>query len=400
MKTEGIAGRTLLESAGGIVAVEAGRRTLDDYLDFCTDPGSRRITSHLLLHYFRRKRVLDARVNTCIRRRPRPEVLALVRAALIRLFFQTAAPRETTVSVAVDLAKRYRADCFVNALLRRALREEWVFPDDPDAVLPPAILKRWRARFSQEEMRRFAACFLAEAPFCCRASGAVPEKISGAVRIPGFGGGVFFSAPAETVLASPEFAAGMLYVQDPAASFAPSLVDADGVGSAADLCAAPGGKALLLAEKLSPSARLFLFDASERRQRLTRQNFALRGRKAEISVARAQDVTGLFDLVVADVPCSNTGVFRRRPDALWRFRPGALGEIVALQKEILFHAATLVAPGGQLLYSTCSIEEEENTLLVREFEAEHRAFRRFGGGVILPDETRDGAGAFIWRREV
>ncbi len=398
MRPDGVAGESLRAAAAGIAEIEAGKLTLDEYLDRREITPFRKIVAHLLLTYFRRKRALDARVNSFLTRAPRPEVSALLRAAATRIFFQTAVPREVSVSVAVDLAKRVRADKFVNAVLHRLLGVESAFPDAPDEVLPPEIFRRWSARFSPEVLRELTRLFLSEAPFSYRAEEDAPE-ISDAEPLPGFGNFSFFTAPAEKILTSSAMAEGKFYIQDPAASFAVSLIDPGKIKSAADLCAAPGGKALMLKHILPCDAGLFLFDASEKRQTLTRRNFALRKLQADICVAKAQEVKGVFDLVFADVPCSNSGVFRRRPDALWRFNDAMQQKLLQIQQEILFHAATLVAPDGQLVLSSCSIEEEENTFLAEKLEAAFPALRRVAGGIILPGSTRDGAGAFLWRKE-
>ncbi|MCQ2352810.1 MAG: hypothetical protein MJ033_04975 [Victivallaceae bacterium] len=398
MRPEGVSGESLRAAATGIAEIEAGRLTLDEYLDRREIASFRKIVAHLLLTYFRRKRALDARVNSFITRAPRPEVAALLRAAATRIFFQTASPHEITVSVAVDLARKFHADKFVNAVLRRLLEIKSAFPDAPNEVLPPEIFRRWSARFAPEFLQNLTRLFLEEAPFSYRAEcgdSAIPDSKT----LPGFGNFSFFTAPAAKVLTSSAMKEGKIYIQDPAASFAVSLIDPDGIQSAADLCAAPGGKALMLAQILHRDAGLFLFDASAKRQMLTRENFALRQIKANIRVSEAQKVRGVYDLVVADVPCSNTGVFRRRPDALWRFDEVMQKKLLEIQQEILFHAATLVSPGGQLLLSSCSIEEEENTFLAEKLEAAFPAFRRMAGGIILPEATRDGAGAFIWRKE-
>jgi 16S rRNA (cytosine967-C5)-methyltransferase len=106
-------------------------------------------------------------------------------------------------------------------------------------------------------------------------------------------------------------------------------------------------------------------------------------------------LTGTYDLVLADVPCSNTGVFRHRPDALWRFSEKDLAEITAIQRDILEHAARLTACGGQLVYSTCSLEPEENIEMVENFLVRHPEFTLRSGSTILPESSADGASAFL-----
>ena len=165
-----------------------------------------------------------------------------------------------------------------------------------------------------------------------------------------------------------------------------------------DLCAAPGGKSLMLGERLAGEGRLVAADRSERRQRQTAENFRRRGLDYQVTVADPVELAGEFDVVLADVPCSNTGVYRRRPDVLWRFRPEELEKITALQRRILGEAARLTAPGGQLVYSTCSIEPEENPLQVEAFLKEHPGFERLCERQLLPSAEMDGAYACLLRR--
>ena len=195
--------------------------------------------------------------------------------------------------------------------------------------------------------------------------------------------------------------AGGYYVQEASSMFV-AWVLRHCVGDAPvqmlDLCAAPGGKSLLLAERMESGATLTAADRSARRQKLTQENFRCRGLEFPVVVAEPRELTGSFDLVLADVPCSNTGVFRRRPDALWRFRESGLREITALQNEILEAAALRVAPGGQLVYSTCSIEPEENAGQIERFLSAHPEFEAAGGEQLLPSTEHDGAYAFLLRR--
>ena len=154
----------------------------------------------------------------------------------------------------------------------------------------------------------------------------------------------------------------------------------------------------MIAENLPSDGKLTAFDRSKNRQILTQQNFDRRGLKHKVLSGKLEELTGTFDLVLADVPCSNTGVFRHRPDALWRFSEKELTAVTELQREILEHAARLTAPGGQLVYSTCSLEPEENILMAEDFAARHPDFKLAEGKTLLPDENADGASAFLFVR--
>ena len=131
-----------------------------------------------------------------------------------------------------------------------------------------------------------------------------------------------------------------------------------------------------------------------------KKNFEKRNLPHKVLSGNLEQLSGSFDLVLADVPCSNTGVFRHRPDALWRFSEKDLNAVVELQREILEHAARLTAPGGQLVYSTCSLEPEENILMAEYFIARHPEFSLLTGQTLLPSASADGASAFIFRRSL
>ena len=175
-------------------------------------------------------------------------------------------------------------------------------------------------------------------------------------------------------------------------------MDLSFVRKALDLCAAPGGKTLMLAELLGKEARITAADRSRNRQKLTRENLEARNVKADVIVAIPEELAGSYDLVLADVPCSNTGVFRRRPDALWNFSREKLRELVEIQSSILEHAALRTAPGGLLIYSTCSIEKEENSDQVAAFLKKHSDFTLLSERQLYPGLETDGAFAAVMKR--
>jgi len=404
--------KTVTDTASGILSdaanvlalVENGERSLDDALDgSLAHPEQRRTTGSLLFLYFRRKRLIDGWIGMLAQRPPRPRIRRVLAAVLTQIRFQSGIAPESAVNVAVDLVKTVgnaNEAKFVNAVLRRAVRELTEVDDSPAAVFPPALLERWRNRFSAEELTAMCGAFLTPAPFTFRAEGefepppeweALPVSCRGPFRF-------FESGKPGMILESDALRAGRIYVQDPATAAAASLPDMEGVKRILDVCAAPGGKSLLLAARMTPGTTLTAADRSARRQEQTRRNFNCRGLDFAVIVAEPGELTGEYDLVLADVPCSNTGVFRRRPDALWRFQAEALAEIVALQRSILDAAAARVAPGGQLIYSTCSIEPEENALQIEAFAAAHPDFSVEKSELLPPCREHDGAYACLLRR--
>lgn len=242
--------------------------------------------------------------------------------------------------------------------------------------------------------------FLSPAPFTFRAEREFepPPEWEG-TAVPCRGPFRFFESPKPgLVLDSEAMREGRIYIQDPATTLAASLPGMEPVRRILDVCAAPGGKSLLLSERMKAGTSLVAADRSARRQEQTKENFRRRGLDFAVITAEPRELAGEFDLVLADVPCSNTGVFRRRPDALWRFGAAELRKITVLQHSILDAAAARVAPGGQLVYSTCSIEPEENEQQAERFLAEHPDFTRMASEQLLPSVESDGAYACLLRR--
>lgn len=136
-----------------------------------------------------------------------------------------------------------------------------------------------------------------------------------------------------------------------------------------DLCAAPGGK-LILAHDLFPNAALYANDVSEKRLELLRQNLSKYEISAQITCGLAQDypTSAPFDLVILDVPCSNTGVLGKRPEARWRLSQSSLDALGVLQRQLTSAALRLLRPGGVLWYLTCSILKEENEGIVEQID--------------------------------
>ncbi|MDR0933434.1 MAG: methyltransferase domain-containing protein [Victivallales bacterium] len=395
----------VLSDASKVLAlIENGEQSLDDALDSSlTYPELRRTVSSLLFFYFRRKKLIDRWITSLAARPPRPRLRRLLSIVLTQIRCQSKIAPESAVNVAVDLVKaegKLNESKFVNAVLRRAVTDMPELADAPDEVLPNALLKKWRKTFSAEEIAQMCRAFLVPAGFTFRAEhGFEPPEEWQLRQIPNCGDYRFFESSAPgVVLESEALKHGKIYIQDPATALAPSLPDMTNVKSVLDVCAAPGGKALLLSERMRADAVLVAADRSARRQKYTRENFRCRGLAFQVVVAEARELTGSFDLVFADVPCSNTGVFRHRPDAVWRFNESEQKRITALQYEILESAAELVAPNGQLIYSTCSVEPEENAGQIERFIARHSEFEIVAQKQLLPGIEHDGAYACLLKR--
>lgn len=387
--------KVLSHAAEAIRLIDNGSGTLDEALER-TDRDCRRTLEHLLSLVYRYRKSIRRSWNKFCRKPPSPEIASLLDAALTQCRYQSAVAPQSVVNVAVSLARKSRADKFVNAVLRSALREEFILPEKAADILPDAVLKRWRREFSPEKSDEFARLFLQKPEFTfrlCRGAVLPPE----CTEVPAHGKFRFAVGRAAEILNSPGFARGDYYIQDPATSLALSLAEGvvDENSSLLDLCAAPGGKTLMAAELLSEKAAITAADISAYRQKMSAENFARHRVNAEIIVSEPAKLTGNYQWVIADVPCSNSGVFRRRPDALWRFSEKSLAAVMKLQREIVTQAVRLTAPGGWLLLSSCSIEKDENQALIKAAEG----CRLLKEATVYPSENADGAFAALLKKQ-
>ncbi len=387
--------------------------SLDDYLDQDVALELRPPVSSMLFEYFRNKALVDRIVDSKCARVPKPRYQRLLKMTTTQCFFQSGIRAESAVNVAVDLARQNygkSASGFINGVLRNILRtglEDYQkeTAGNPLSRFPKVLQKRWKQAFSNEELQKMSDALAQEAPFTFRLTGELSEEeldLIKAVKLPEFDWApnmVFFSTDDCKELFRQNFlATGRIYIQDPATTLAPCMVEIKGGERILDMCAAPGGKSLILAERLNGSGELVAADRSAKRQELTRENFESRNLNCKIIVGAANELrfsAESFDIILADVPCTNTGVFRHKADALWRFNKAALDETLELQRSILEKAAELVEPGGQIVYSTCSIEADENQMQIEKFLANNTNFRLINQKLLLPESLHDGAFAAI-----
>ncbi len=308
-------------------------------------------------------------------------------------------PAHAAVSETVGLAGNPGARKLVNAVLRRlsAEGEEDDLPLHVRWSHPEELVRRWIGRRGSEETERLLRWNNEPPPLGGFAFGPPPDGEPGLYledyRILRRG----------TPLPPPG-----VFLQDEAAAVVARAFRAVPGGTALEVCAAPGGKTAHQGGCLT-----VCMDSSvgrmrrwlENRERF-RWNFAL----PLVGDGRFPPLRGGFDKVFLDVPCTNTGVLRRRPGARWAWSLEALMRVSKLQGELLERASRLVAPGGVVFYSTCSLEPEENRERVRSFEAAHPEFDRFPlkvppqlerEGMMVsepPDSGVDGMFAAAWRR--
>jgi 16S rRNA (cytosine967-C5)-methyltransferase len=190
----------------------------------------------------------------------------------------------------------------------------------------------------------------------------------------------------------PSLKQGLFYIQDPSTLLAVQALAPKPGESILDLCAAPGGKLTYIAQLVRNEARIVAHDTSPERLKLVEENCSRLGVVcSSLSTLNDQPSTS-FDRILLDAPCSNTGVLRRRVDLRWRITAEEIWRLRQMQLGLLSQAAALLKPGGTLVYSTCSLEQEENEQVVSEFREANPSFVLEFERSILPFvEGTDGA---------
>lgn len=408
----------------------------------------RRFVTQLVFGTLRRRLTLDWVLRPVMHARfdrLDPVVRANLRIAAFQALYLEKVPDHAIVNEAVKLTRQEvgrRAAGFVNGVLRtflrgieerhltsgdlpegralRVARDRWVL--FRDAILPTSVrdlpralsvqhshpawlLARWLARWSREEVERI-----------CDANNDPPAVVLRANSLRGGRAALLASLESQQVPARegslPEsvvlgrtgavtmlnaFREGLCQPQDEAAMEAVRLLAPEAGVRALDGCAAPGGKSTHMAERMGDKGLVLAVDIDPARTRLIRENAARLGLSSVRAVAadlRAGPIAreARFRSVLLDAPCSNTGVLARRAEARWRLSDKDFLTLPLLQLSLLHAVARFVAPGGAIVYSTCSLEPEENQQVVAAFLADATPFKLVTEKVLLPREGGLGGG--------
>lgn len=376
----------------------------DEFLDFHLKNNClRSAVSDILFKYYRNRVFLENIFNDFSRGRTKKNVKNVLFAAMVQILFQSGINSPSAVNIATEFTKRKfgrKTASFINGFLRNIIRRKKnLIKYTPSSPLPSLILKKWKDFLNEKQINLFSDLFSKEAQITFRFKKNKADKnlkdISEELFIEDFMTPCRFysSENSYEIINSAPIKKNNIYIQDPAASASiPLLANLKNFDFILDICAAPGGKSRLISEYLN-FKDFIISDKSLKRQQITAANFAENSKKASIitsSALAAPFIENSFDLVFADVPCTNTGTFRRRPDVLWNFSYRKMKELTNLQNKILTSAGKLVKKNGYLLYSTCSIEKEENSSMIKNFLKEHKDFKKIREIPILPAEHHDG----------
>jgi 16S rRNA (cytosine967-C5)-methyltransferase len=381
----------------------------------------RRLAQELVLGVVRWQATLDWLIaRKTAGRTQKPALQILLRLGLYQAFWLDRIPDHAVVHELVELTRRHGLgpqSGFVNAVLRGYLREREA-TEHALAELklsqphlgwshPEWLVHRWRARWGEEPLRALLESNNTPPPVFARVNTlkcdapALLERwrLKDDVEYD-FGRwdwleeGVCFPIKAHRRPMTDwgTFQDGWFYAQDPSTLLSVVTLDPQPGETILDLCAAPGGKTTFLAHRMRNQGRVIAIVPAPVRLQLVRDNCARLGVTCVQTGADFQVSDGPFDRILIDAPCSNTGVLRRRVDARWRLRPEEIERLAATQLGLLRRAAPALRPGGTLVYSTCSLEPEENEQVVEKFLAAQPQFRLESQRTLRPLVERvDGA---------
>lgn len=325
--------------------------------------------------------------STVAAEKMKPVIRELLRSSVYQILYMDSVPDSAVCNEAVKLARKkgfYNLTGFVNGVLRKIAREYGSirFPgkEEPEEYLsviysmPKWLVQRFLEQYGFEKTEKMLEAFLKEKPTTIRIREYLVEKEAVleslrsqkvTVEKAPYVENAYYLKDYDYLPALDAFRVGSIQVQDVSSMLVGDIAAPKEGDYVIDLCAAPGGKTLCIADKLKGTGRVDARDISRTKTDYIREN-AIRQNFLNVVVTE-KDATQLdsdslekADIVLADVPCSGLGVMGRKTDIKYKLNPAKIQELAGLQREILEQASTYVKPGGTLIYSTCTIGKEEN----------------------------------------
>ncbi|MCS7090251.1 MAG: 16S rRNA (cytosine(967)-C(5))-methyltransferase RsmB [Verrucomicrobiota bacterium] len=370
-----------------------------EFANRALSPADRRLCQELVYGVTRWRATLDWLIGRRTAAPPQPaRLMDILRLGLYQILWLDRIPDHAAVHETVELAKRLGLSAqagFVNAILRAYLRELHVTRDLLKELQitaphlgwshPEWLVRRWLDRWGPDRTRQLLHWNNTPARNYARINRLKVQPAEVLQRWRNqenvecdvfardwYEEDLVYELRRHPPLAKMDtFVAGWFYVQDPSTLLAPWSLQVQPGQRVLDACAAPGGKTTYLAQLLGNEGRILALDTDPERLQVLRDNCERLGASCvEVQPADASLPDWArdgFDRVLVDAPCSNTGVMRRRVDLRWRLQGEDLHRLPPRQLQLLRQAASRVRPGGLLVYSTCSLEPEENEQVVRAF---------------------------------
>ena len=358
----------------------------------------------------RRRGILDFIIEECSRNKINqipPKLRNILRIGCYELLFDNFIPDFASIHSIVDLSKKAinkKTGSMVNAIMRNIQRQHKNNPKWLNSIInnkvqlgyPEWLIKKWTKQFGKLKTEKICSSFLNKSSMYIR----VDEnqlQINDAIillnksnieikqhnELRNF---LEVIKGQDKIIDHKLFKTGILSIQDPASGAVVSLVDPQIGDTILDVCAAPGTKSLLMSQKVGPNGKIYASDKNIKRVEKG-VNDINRHKKNNIlwsALDATKDEFPICKKILIDAPCTGTGVIGRRPDIKWRIKKKDIITMARMQESILDHMSNFLMPGGKIIYSTCSLEPEENTEVLKKFLFKHQDFTILPSNALLP----------------
>lgn len=341
----------------------------------------------------------------------KPQLKNILRLGLYDMLFMDGTPDYAAINEAVEIAKLTlgsKSGDLVNAILRNIQRDienlpKPQFKDRTKLIAttfshPEWLVKRWTKRFGEREAFQLMQANNTTPQFYVRVNNLRTKTENFKLRMEKSGieftesdwlPGYFLVDSVQPFIQKGWMNKGLCQVQDIAAGFAPVILDPQPGETIYDICAAPGTKTIQISDLMEGEGSVIAVDINPNRlEKLAESALMFNAENIKIRRADARDIDlKVTDGVLLDAPCTGTGVLSKRADLRWRRTENDLQDLIELQKELLDEAVNMVKKGGRLIYSTCSLEEEENWIQIQNFLERYDNFELESLEDYLPEEV-------------
>lgn len=372
----------------------------------------------IIMEVIRSRGILDYIIEKCSKKKInqiQSKLRNILRLGCYELLFDDFIPDFASIHSAVDLAKMMinkKSGSMVNAVMRNMQRQQkkdskWVdsiINNNVELAYPKWLIKKWQKQFGEIKTAKLCSAFLNKSSMFIRVDES-QIKINDAIKLLNksnieikqnnlLTNFLEIIKHQDNILDNELFKTGIVSIQDPASGAIAELVNPQKGDSILDVCAAPGTKSLLMSQKVGPEGKVYASDINKKRVKKGKDDIERHNNNNIIwSVLDAtKDKFPLCKKILIDAPCTGTGVIGRRPDIKWRIKNKDIKSMSLLQKSILDHMSKFLIPGGKLIYSTCSLEPEENINVVNYFLMKHQDFTLLSSDAFLPSTWVDSNG--------
>ncbi len=367
--------------------------------------------SHLVYGVLERKILIDHIISQYSKIKPKKienKTLIILELGIFQLLFMDKVPSNAAVDECVKLSKKvgaYKSSGFINAVLRSFVRAElkYTLPDENDTVnhlsikysCPSFLVEKWLKQYGEENTVKVLQGLAQRPPLTVRVNTLKTTKDKLTAELEKCGVEVSNISYLDNALNIsntgdienlPPYKDGHFYIQDTASQLCCEMLGAEPCDVVCDVCSAPGGKSIYSAIKMQNKGKVYSFDLYEHKIKLI--NDSVKRLSIDIIDAQVRDALSKdFPLpecnkLICDVPCSGFGIIRRKPEIRYK-KATIIDNLPALQYSILCANAERLSSGGVLVYSTCTLCDEENIDIVNKFLSEHKDFK--AESLILPD---------------